>query len=382
MSPDSVKPYHEGDYNVQQRDLLGVASFGLFLSTLAVGLRVVARRRLSVALWWDDYLAISALLLSYVPVITTIISVRSGLGRHVSEISADQIRVIGVTSFIVQTSYTLAFAVVNVTVLILYVRIFPLKTLHKVCYGIGSFSVVWCVVNEIVLFVQCIPVPKFWNPEIEGHCINQNILYSVAGFICLMNILVVYCVPLPVIMRLQINRSRKWAYAIAFTIGSFSCISGIVRLVLSLTLDHNDQTFSIAPSILWGCLEISTQVTSACIPSLMPLFLSWFGKGRGSKENQPYDQNAANHSPGKGRTDKKPRSNRLTDLLSLGDADRLPEAMDSSMISRAVPDETDNLGLVEAGKRSLSGIVVTDRIEQVNDSRAGDPKCANVQIEK
>lgn len=61
MSPDSVKPYHEGDYNVQQRDLLGVASFGLFLSTLAVGLRVVARRRLSVALWWDDYLAISAL---------------------------------------------------------------------------------------------------------------------------------------------------------------------------------------------------------------------------------------------------------------------------------------------------------------------------------
>lgn len=139
---------------------------------------------------------------------------------------------------------------------------------------------------------------------------------------------------------------------------------------------------SIAPSILWGCLEISTQVTSACIPSLMPLFLSWFGKGRGSKENQPYDQNAANHSPGKGRTDKKPRSNRLTDLLSLGDADRLPEAMDSSMISRAVPDETDNLGLVEAGKRSLSGIVVTDRIEQVNDSRAGDPKCANVQIEK
>lgn len=135
---------------------------------------------------------------------------------------------------------------------------------------------------------------------------------------------------------------------------------------------------SIAPSILWGVLEICTQVTSACIPSLMPLFLSWFGKGYGSKRNKPYDPNTANHSPGKKRSDKKPRSNRLTDLLSLGDADRLPEAMDSSMISRAVPDETDNLGLVEAGKRSQSGIVVTDRIDQVNESRAGDPERANV----
>lgn len=124
------------------------------------------------------------------------------------------------TSFAIQTSYTFAFALVNVTLLILYVRIFPLPTLHKVCYGIGAFSVIWCLVNEIVLFVQCVPVRKFWNPTVEGHCINQNILYSVAGFICLVNILVIYCIPLPVIMKLQVNRSRKWAYSIAFTVGS------------------------------------------------------------------------------------------------------------------------------------------------------------------
>lgn len=49
----------------------------------------------------------------------------------------------------------------------------------------------------------------------------------------------------------------------------------------------------------------------------------------------------------------------LTELLTIGKAEPLPEAVDPSMTAGKVPEETDNLGLVEAGKRSMSGIVVT-----------------------
>lgn len=61
MSVDGSDPYPGGHYNERQRELVGVAIFGLIISTLAVGLRITARRRLRVALWWDDYLAIFAL---------------------------------------------------------------------------------------------------------------------------------------------------------------------------------------------------------------------------------------------------------------------------------------------------------------------------------
>lgn len=60
MNVDSFQP-SGGPYNVRQRDLIGVSAFGLFISTVAVGLRMLARQRLRVALWWDDYLAILAL---------------------------------------------------------------------------------------------------------------------------------------------------------------------------------------------------------------------------------------------------------------------------------------------------------------------------------
>lgn len=138
---------------------------------------------------------------------------------------------------------------------------------------------------------------------------------------------------------------------------------------------------SISTSVLWGCLEISTQVVSACIPSLMPLFLSFLSKGRRSKQNELDDLHDKKNPEVKERNDKQrsSRSNRLTDLLSLGDAEPLPEAIDASMISRTARNETDHLGLVEAGKRSQSGIVVTDRIDQVNEPRGAKPEGATTK---
>lgn len=102
----------------------------------------------------------------------------------------------------------------------------------------------------------------------------------------------------------------------------------------------------------------------------MPLLLSVMRKGRRSKESKESGPEANPEGKKKKSAESgKPRSNRLIDLLSLGEPEPLPEAMDSTMISRSVPNETDNLGLVEAGKRSLSGIVITDQIDQVRESR-------------
>lgn len=146
-------------------------------------------------------------------------------------------------------------------------------------------------------------------------------------------------------------------------------VSDVIATMLTFWIQD-----SIAPSVLWGCLEISTQVVSACIPSLMPLVLSLFGKGRRSRDRKRYDPYQKDELSGS-KQKVKPDSNRFTDLLSLGEAEPLPEAIDPSMITRVVgPDETANLGLVEAGKRSQSGIVVTDRIEQYEETQLAVPE--------
>lgn len=49
------------NYNSHQVQLIYVTSFCLISSTLAVSFRLLARRKFGIKLWWDDYIAILAL---------------------------------------------------------------------------------------------------------------------------------------------------------------------------------------------------------------------------------------------------------------------------------------------------------------------------------
>ena len=143
MSANGETSYHGGHYTSRQHLLLGVTGCGLVLSTLAVSLRLIARRYLHVKLWWDDYLAVLTMVrvfcgrnfhqsrykdgltrhssdnpiyssdkhhcrydrLSFPSIVNmiclgltgrTILGVRAGLGRHSTELSSDQTKTIGI----------------------------------------------------------------------------------------------------------------------------------------------------------------------------------------------------------------------------------------------------------------------------------------------
>lgn len=48
-------------YNTRQRYLVAVTAFCITIATIAVALRLIARRQFHVNLWWDDYVAVIAL---------------------------------------------------------------------------------------------------------------------------------------------------------------------------------------------------------------------------------------------------------------------------------------------------------------------------------
>lgn len=128
---------------------------------------------------------------------------------------------------------------VNIQIVILYVRIFPLKGLHKACWIIGVFSMIWGVVNLIVLFAQCIPIPHFWAPNTKGHCIDQNDFYAVATVIATVNILVIFCIPIPIVWKLKVSTSKKWSLAIAFTLGTMLVLFHLQSIKNPLTARCN-----------------------------------------------------------------------------------------------------------------------------------------------
>ena len=170
------------------------------------------------------------------------LGIKSGLGRHAREVDKTKSTAFGVVSspipeqfsassghylltstiqsvWIQQLTWTMSLALTAFTILLLYVRLFPNKWLHRVIHAIGAFVMAWFVSTVLVLIFQCTPVHYFWTREPPGHCINANVFYVIVGAVSMVTIAVVLCLPLPIIRTLQVSTARKLALGFSFTVG-------------------------------------------------------------------------------------------------------------------------------------------------------------------
>lgn len=117
-------------------------------------------------------------------------------------------------------TWYVSYTAIIVTILILYVRIFPNEWLQRASRATGCFTVLWMVINIIVLTFQCTPVEFFWSRQGRGHCIHANEYYAVSCAISMVMLILVFLMPIPIVRKLQITRSKKWGLGIAFGVGA------------------------------------------------------------------------------------------------------------------------------------------------------------------
>lgn len=120
-----------------------------------------------------------------------------------------------------QFSWWIAYNLIIITILILYIRIFPKTWLHKTSIWVGILITVWSILNAIIIIFQCTPVRYFWDKsESGGHCIQANQYYAAAAAISMIMIIAVFCLPLPILLQLKVSKGRRLGLAIAFAIGA------------------------------------------------------------------------------------------------------------------------------------------------------------------
>lgn len=120
-----------------------------------------------------------------------------------------------------QFTWWIAYNLIIITILILYIRLFPNTWLRKTSIWIGVLSSVWMLINNIIIIFQCTPVKFFWNRTITGgHCIQANEYYAAAAAISMVLLIAIFCLPLPIVWKLRVSTSRKWGLALAFGVGA------------------------------------------------------------------------------------------------------------------------------------------------------------------
>ena len=132
-----------------------------------------------------------------------------------------------------------------------------------------------------MIIFQCTPIASQWNNlEIrnQGNCVAQKPFYYANSITDLILDIFILALPLPMVARLKLPLTQKFAVGGMLLLGVLVCISSAMRLGVFLKFAPEipkhieDITYYQAPLGYWSLIEGSLSVVSACLPTLRPLF--------------------------------------------------------------------------------------------------------------
>ncbi|KAJ5086426.1 integral membrane protein [Penicillium alfredii] len=248
--------------------------FAFLLSTVAVALRILARKINGSKLFLDDYLIIIALLFKYGCSIGVTMLLWNGLGSHITMIPKKNLTVFFKIGWSNPFVYTSCVAFIKLSILALYKRLFSVRHIVWAVNFLAGFVILWAVSIIVANSLMCIPVNKFWDQEIEGACIDTAKFYYGQQIPNILSDICILILPLKVVWDLPIAKTQKGLLSGVFLVGGLTLIFDIVRLVemIKLTKAGPDITYNQVPTVMWTCTEAAVGIVAACLPNLRPLF--------------------------------------------------------------------------------------------------------------
>lgn len=190
----------------------------------------------------------------------------------------------------IQILYKFTINLTKVSILCLYLRIFPNKTFRKAAWTVMFFVVGYALSSILATIFQCTPMSKTYQPHTPGNCLNLTAFWYTNAVANILGDCTILALPMPVIYALHLPQRQKFGLMMVFAIGFlyvFSipskdlltatsvCITSILRM---MTLDQGskarDQTYGTYKSTIWTTVECNTGIICACLP-MMKAPLTW-----------------------------------------------------------------------------------------------------------
>lgn len=121
--------------------------------------------------------------------------------------------------FIFENFYTPSIAVIKVSFLLLYARIFPSRSFRKVLYAVGVVVLLWWTVCQFITIFQCRPIDDFWYRTTNGSCIDSRKYLIGQAVPNIVTDIIIFVLPLPSVWRLELPILQKALVTYCFTCG-------------------------------------------------------------------------------------------------------------------------------------------------------------------
>jgi hypothetical protein len=159
----------------------------------------------------------------------------------------------------------------KLSILFLYHRIFGVMRQYAFWIkAVGALQVAHTIENVFVNVFQCVPVRKFWEPQIEGRCIHYGTFLAVNESA---NSLVDFIIAIQaaiMLRTLQTARKTRWKLSVVFTIGGLAGVIGFVKIGTGLSSGvavGNQYLMGV-----WASVQMGLSIICCCVITFKPLF--------------------------------------------------------------------------------------------------------------
>ncbi|KAL8931551.1 MAG: hypothetical protein Q9216_007162, partial [Gyalolechia sp. 2 TL-2023] len=171
------------------------------------------------------------------------------------------------------------FGLEDFAILLFYLRLNPDRGFRTAVYVSLFLTTSYVVALSLAILFACDPVAKFWDPFLEGTCIETTKLYLANAILNVLFDFVVLLVPVPMLRKLQVSTRQKLVIGALFSLGSVTCVVSVVRIYYQETvLGEPDLSWHIVTPTSLVFVECNLSIICGCVMVLRPFLRRHFPK--------------------------------------------------------------------------------------------------------
>ncbi|KAK0619032.1 hypothetical protein B0T14DRAFT_565930 [Immersiella caudata] len=266
--------------------------------TIRIWTRIRPKNRLNTA----DHTITVAFLSELLSMILTAVAVSRGFGRPAYLLSADDLEIIGICTFIVFVIGYWASTFARVSVALLLISITQQKLWRGILWAIIVFNMVFLVGINIFELFQCRPIRAVWAVVPDAKCFPPETVWNLGYAFVAVGIIsdaVFAILPTILIWRLSRDPIEKALLSLLMGLGLVAVAAGVPKITTMQLYDTRSDNVvgDMMPCYLWTRIEEILLIIAACAPLLkVPLEnmlsrkfgLPRFSPGVGRKLNSVY----------------------------------------------------------------------------------------------
>lgn len=218
----------------------------------------------------------SALLLAWLP--TLILENHFGYSRNLWTLQIWNIDNFTKAFFAFSLIYAIALAMIKISIVFLYLRVFRGKVLNYIVWATQAVNVAVAIIFIIGLFIVCQPLAFYWAyaDDTEGTChdyIDESGVYP--GLNIFLDVWMII-LPASQLWKLKITKKAKYGIMAMICLGLVTTAMTILRFRSVRTNPDLLLEIDLYKGLIYSVIEVTTAYVISCMPATRLLLTAYF----------------------------------------------------------------------------------------------------------